>query len=103
MISPELITPEDSLISGATFVQVRARLTAALASTSPKPYLSLIQKPVPPLFRDQPASPTSMWREVFTRIYCTSRAVRSGLASSIRAITPATTGVAEDVPPKSAV
>jgi hypothetical protein len=37
------------------------------------------------------------------RIETTSKAVRSGLAEMVRAATPATSGVALDVPPKRSV
>ena len=36
-------------------------------------------------------------------MFCTSRQPRFGFASSISATTPATAGVAEDVPPKPVV
>src|SRR5688572_28778877 len=84
--------------SGATRRQVWAAATAEPASIAPKPYLWLTWNPPP--FVCHPPPPMSFWRAVLARMCLTSRHVRFGLASSISAITPETSGVADDVPPK---
>ena len=57
----------------------------------------------PALFTCQSESLASFLRAELASICCTSRQVRSGFASNIKAIIPLTNGVAEDVPPKSSV
>ena len=46
------------------------------------------------------AAPLSTWRALLAKMCLTSRQLKPGLASSIRAITPETTGAAEEVPLK---
>src|SRR4051812_7040365 len=88
---PTLIGPLVAVVSGAMLVQLRARSTAALASTAPKPYLWLTQRPAPFCFQSE--SVGSFRRAELTRMCLTSRQVRLGLAWSIRATTPLTMGV----------
>src|SRR4051794_36966428 len=95
------IGPTLVLISAGTGVHVLAMLTAARASIDPNPYLWLMWKPAPLVVHPGPVG--SFFRAVRTRMFSTSRTVRLGLASSIRAITPDTSGVADEVPPNPLV
>ena len=101
IVWPTVIVPELADTSAPTLVQVFARFTAAAASTTPKPYLWLTHFPAP--FWLQPGSVGSFFRAVLARMCCTSRQPRVGLASSMSATTPETSGVEDDVPPKSLV
>ena len=73
-----------------------AAATAAPASTMPKPYLMLWMKPA--AFVVQRELVGSFRLVVAARIPCTSRQPSSGLASSMSATTPETTGHEYEVP-----
>ena len=95
------IFPDRKDISSSTLFQFNARLTAALASTTPNPYLWLTICPAPLL--DHEESLASFFLQVWTRMCCMSLYAKFGLASIISAITPDARGVAEEVPPKPSV
>ena len=95
------LTPDDIDSSGPTLVQVSARDTAAPASTVPKPYLWDTSCPAP--FVPHEESEAWLTLDVSTKMCWTSLQVSPGLASSISAITPETSGVALEVPPNVSV
>jgi len=89
--------------SSANNSQFMAASTAALASTIPKPYQLECQKPAPFTIWVMSSLSFSTFREVWAKIPWTSLQESSGLASSISAMTPDTTGQAKEVPcPESA-
>ena len=93
--------PDEAFTSASTVVHCAASATAADASTTPNPYLWLTTCPFPLVAHDK--SLASFLRDVSTSTCCTSRHERFGFASSISAITPDTSGVADDVPPNVSV
>ena len=93
----EILEPKE--VSVCSLVQLAARLTAACASTTPNPKLWEISWPPP--FVDHEECTGLFFRAEFARMAITSRAVRVGSTSRMSAATPETSGVAEEVPPKS--
>lgn len=83
--------------SGVHKTQFRAASTAFLASMIPKPYQLLTQNPAALVTAEMSLASVTFW-DVLAMIPCTSLQVSSERASSMRAITPDTTGEANDVP-----
>ena len=93
--------PVQTLCSSGTLSQPMTSSRAATASTRPNPYLCDTRCPAP--FSAHDESFWSFFRALSTRMCCTSLHVRPGLASSMRAMIPETSGVALEVPPKVSV
>ena len=90
------VCSEEVEVIAGRLVQLVASATAAPALTRPAPKLGLNLKPAPFVRHSAFCGSVCVAERISTS--CTSRQPRLGLAWSIRATTPETTGAAEEVP-----